>query len=339
MMAPKMADEYFEKYKRLSHPELYRMLKAGSPRQVATTADAWASIADTLAALAATLTHDLGRLGRTWSGHASREFASRIGLIAEYANALSREAAAMRTGLTVMGNALQQAQRQAESPAAAAVNEADDLPSAHGTGLGWAAPAQEAKRAQERMAWLVAKLAAEYGVVAHGTWPRALPAPPRGMPGVLAIVEEVRERHRDRRHRGTELAGVQRLSTPAPSPAAVPVSGPIAAPAVRHDEWRAATPSELAAPARAASTTASGGSSGGGSSAGGNTNPVSGPAGLSGTGMPVAPVGMTSPMAAGQGQFHLDTSTTAEHLTWQTAENADWSDHDTDAPPSVLGDA
>jgi uncharacterized protein YukE len=324
-----MADEYFERYKRLSHQELYQMLRVGNVRQVAAVADTWGSIADTLAALSATLTRDLDRLARSWTGNASREFSVRLSLVSEFAKTLAADAAAIRTGLNVMAGALREAQRQAEKPLPDNQREPGELPAVLGTSLGWAQPAYEAKRAQERMAWLVARLAAEYGVVAHGTWPSMLSEPPIGLPGVDDVVHHVHDRHTRRPH-GTILAAAEHSPVRAASlPAASAVTP------VRHEQWQpgglASTPSYVAESTRASNSSSSSSSSAGSSSS------STSPAGGNQAAVPMAPaVGMagTGPVP---GAVPMVTPVTPTNLAWQTAEHVDWSDHDTDAPPSVLG--
>ena len=184
-MVVSMADEYYERYKHLSHQELYRTLQAGSANQVDTVADTWASIGDTVSAISATLQQDLKRLLPDWTSQGSREFHYRLDLIARYAQTLADEASAMRTGLTVMASSLRETQRRAEPPSAghdAAFAVGHLLDGVVGTNLGRVLPAAEKAQAHERMVRLIARLAAHYGVADHGTWPLMVPEAPIDLP-------------------------------------------------------------------------------------------------------------------------------------------------------------
>jgi hypothetical protein len=203
-----MADEYYERYKHLSHQELYRMLQAGSSPQVDTISDTWASVGDTVSALAATLQNDLKRLLPDWTSQGSREFHYRVELIVRYAQTLADEASAMRTGLTIMASSLRETQRRAESPSDSAFSVGDLINGVVGASLGRTVPAVERAQAHERMVRLVAKLAADYGVAEHGRWPDMTPQAPIDLPasaigtglasgtGLVAV----QPRHRDRDH-------------------------------------------------------------------------------------------------------------------------------------------
>jgi hypothetical protein len=182
-----VADEFYERYRKLRHDDLYRMLQDGSPRQLNSLADTWRGVEGAIESLATTLRRDLALLLPYWSGAGSREFQYRLGLIADYAAALADEAVALRTGLSVMSDALTKAQRlaepgQEESPEWASTGVL-------GPALGHTAPEVERTKAYERMVLLVGGLAAEYALADHHNWPATLPVAPVGLPGVEAVVD------------------------------------------------------------------------------------------------------------------------------------------------------
>jgi hypothetical protein len=210
-----MADEYYERYKHLSHQELYRSVQSGSSHQVDSMADSWASTGDTIGAIAATLQADLKRLLPDWTSQGSREFHYRLELIVRYAQSIADEASAMRTGLTIMASSLRDAQRRAESPSDSAFSVGDLINGVVGASLGRVVPVAARAQAHERMVRVVAKLAADYGVAEHGRWPVMLPEAPIDLPaatigsglasgvGLVATQPSHRGhgRHRDHGHR------------------------------------------------------------------------------------------------------------------------------------------
>jgi len=196
-----MPDEILERYQNLSHQELYDMLLAGTPSQVDELVTSWSSMRDTAQALADTLRADLERLNGSWDSAAGREYQYRVGLIATYAETLSREFDSIQSGLSSMSSALAAAQREAESP-----EETDDMDqtvsgaargAAYGSVLGpigtlgggiiggvMGHNQDEAEReaARQRMVALVAGLAAQYAVTDASTWPATVPPPPTDLP-------------------------------------------------------------------------------------------------------------------------------------------------------------
>jgi uncharacterized protein YukE len=322
-MVKHMADEYYERYKHLSHQELYRMLRAGSVRQVLEVADAWGTIADTLGALDAALTQDLHRLGRSWTGHASHEFAARLTVVANYARTLAAEASAFRKGLTAMAGALGDAQRRAESPELAA-GETGALSGVLGADLGWALSPAEAKQAKERMVWLVAKLAAEYAVVAHTAWPAELPRPPVLLPGAEVLTSRGKTRPKvPPVVAGTVLSGavVAAAAVEVSAGAAIPARMLAGSASLQSEQLRAtASPAGNAAEAMENSRTS------------GTT-----PAAASAQAMPMAPVGLAGAGASPGAPMLGGQPASLAHQAWQSADNVDWSDQEGDAPPSVLG--
>jgi WXG100 family type VII secretion target len=182
MAAVIVSDEYYERYRHLSHDELYRMLRAGSPGRIDAVAATWKSISDTAAKLAANLRRDLDSLALSWTGPAGRAFVDRFGQVASYAQRLADESNAIRTGLSVMSAALAEAQRQAEQPDRVVPFERAFAGVVNST-LGHEMTVEAAEQARARIVQLVADLAAEYGVVDHGTWPAAIPPAPDGPAG------------------------------------------------------------------------------------------------------------------------------------------------------------
>lgn len=199
MVADEMVDEYYERYRHLPHEELYEQLMAGVPRQVNTVATSWHRAGTAIESLAVELRADLKRLALTWSGTGSREYQYRLGLVVAYAEKLAAEAAAMRTGLAVMSDALADAQRRAEpdrpEPPAPPVDAA--AASLGGfAALGRTMPEEERAKARERIAVIVARLAAQYAVADHRNWPASMPVEPPGMPtggGTVTPVESETE--------------------------------------------------------------------------------------------------------------------------------------------------
>jgi uncharacterized protein YukE len=202
-----MPDDYYQRYARYTHDELYRQLLQGSPAVLSRQADAWRRAGATAATLATRLRRDLTGLAAHWTGEGSDEFAIRIGLIATYAQDLADEAASIGVGTEAMSRALAEAQRQAQpSPAGPVASGADSVavraallsaatgwstPEAVlGSSLGHVPSAEEQAAAHERMVTLVAELAALYGVVDQANWPAAIPDAPPGLPGAVAAGPE-----------------------------------------------------------------------------------------------------------------------------------------------------
>src|SRR5262245_61535014 len=116
-----MDDEYYERYKKVEHSQLYRELTAGSPPSVDALADSWHTTAQTIQATAADLRADLANLKASWSGQTSDEFQYRLGLVAAFAEMVAAEAMNMYSGLSAMSGALTSAQANGRpAPVAAA---------------------------------------------------------------------------------------------------------------------------------------------------------------------------------------------------------------------------
>jgi hypothetical protein len=196
-----MSDEYYQRYNRYTHDQLYKLLQQGSPATTARQGDAWRQAGQTAATLAGALRRDLVRLSARWTGLGSDEFDVRIKLVVTFAQKLADEAASIGVGAEALSRALAEAQRQAEpNPAGpvsgsepAAVRAALRNAARNGTApeavlgsdLGHVPGPDEQSAAFERMVTLVAELAALYGVVDQANWPRVIPDAPAGMPGTV----------------------------------------------------------------------------------------------------------------------------------------------------------
>jgi hypothetical protein len=240
MVIEPMPDEFYERYRQSSHEELFGMLGAGSPQQVEELLTGWRSLETTVSALSASLRSDLDRLKETWDGLAGREFDSRVGLIAGYAQTMAAEYGAMHIGLLAMASALAQALGQAEPPDAT-----DTTSGAASTGMtvgsvlgplgsavggviggymGHTKDEHAKEAAKERMVLLTAGLAAEYRVAEYHVWPATVPVPPPNMPANRPVVDadhsHRREEHRDDHdhgHHGHHGSGMGTTFTP-PTP-------------------------------------------------------------------------------------------------------------------------
>jgi hypothetical protein len=195
-----MPDEFYQRYEHFTHPQLYSMVMAGLPDQVDGLLAVWTSIETTMSGLAATLRADLGRLLASWDSPAGREFDRRVGMVADYAQALADEYGAIHTGLTAMSSALADARSCAEAPDLASENASESR--AHGMAagallgplgtliggviggsLGRERDEAEQENARQRMIRLVCALATDYRVTDFGTWPQQVPLPPADLPG------------------------------------------------------------------------------------------------------------------------------------------------------------
>ncbi|GAA3734395.1 hypothetical protein GCM10022225_15960 [Plantactinospora mayteni] len=182
-----MVDDYHERYRQQTHEELYRQLMAGLPVQVDSVADTWHTVEEAVGSVATALRDDLARVLPTWTGPGSREFHYRLGLIISYAAKLAEEAAAMRTGLAVMAGSLAETQRQVEPDRPEASRGRHDE-----TFFGHVMSEEERVKARERVSVLVARLAAEYAVTDHRSWPATIPVAPSDLPVVGGLVGDLR---------------------------------------------------------------------------------------------------------------------------------------------------
>jgi hypothetical protein len=325
-MGRTVVDELYERYRQLSHAELYRQLGAGSPAQVEALTTVWRRVEEALQALTAGLGQDLLTLQQSWTGVGSQEYQYRLGLAVTWAEALRTEAAAIRTGLSLMAGMLADAQRRAEpDPDDGGEWAFDGL---LGPALGHSVPAAEKARAHERLARLVAELAAGYGIVDHRTWPAALPDVPVDLPGegvpgvpVAGSVGAVIQR-------AGEDVGLVDDSVPAAPPPAAP---PLSSSAVPGASMLAGAGSGLAAAhtghlvdhaSYRGTTEATAGSAAG-------QAPV---APMMGGGAPGAAVSPAGTVGGYHRPFEDDTS-------WLTGEQSLWVEASDEPPPSVLGDS
>jgi hypothetical protein len=349
-----MADEFYEKYKYLSHRELYRMLQAGMPRQVDGVGDTWASVGSTLAGLADTMRQDIGRLLGAFSGDASQEVLEGLGALAQRAKALAEEATAMRAGLTAMSQALAVTQRQAEEPQEVAAVAAEAVGSVLGAEVGHVPTAEDLAKARERMVWLVARLAAQYGVAEHANWPVAAELSSAIIGGAVTTAVQDRGHGHGHHHHGTVLQGTDVLrhnNRPVPHLASTPLSGqnPLLPQNLTH------TSAEAAGVLRGAGSAPRSGSTpnvhvvGGTPAAAAPVHTPDGPAATTAAAAPPPPLGLGAGGMTASGSViggpatsaglgapaGLDSRLAAE-VTWQTADNVEWIDPD-DAAPSVIG--
>jgi hypothetical protein len=328
-VADAMPDEYYERYRKVPHDELYRQLQAGSPQQVDSVVDRWKVAQDAVGSVAATLRKETERLLIRWNSPGSREFQYRLSLVVAYAQKLSDEAAAMRGGLSVMGTALKKAQQTAEpattAPPEYQVGIVDPA-------LGHQMAAEEAAKARDRIAALVATLASEYALADHGQWPAGMPEAPVDLPltekllGPAALTggAPVDAAALSAQEPGTELAGAGSLGAgyaSSGSPASVGPAAPPAPPATLAGAGLGFIgPGRPTVDPRGESTSA---------------RPASATAGAPAAGMP-----MGGAVAAGHrapdGYLINDPRLADDGTDWSTREHLGW-DSDGEAPPSVLG--
>jgi uncharacterized protein YukE len=350
-MAAIVPDEYYERYRQLSHDELYRMLRAGSPGQIETAAGAWKSISDTAARLAASLRRDLDLLAMSWTGPAGRAFIHRLGQMASYAQRLADEANAIRTGLSVMSAALAEAQRQAEQPDRPIPAERAAFEGVVTGVLGHQMTPEAAEQARARIVQLVANLAAEYGVVNHGTWPVAIPPAPEALGGVLGAAGRTADLAgtrlsavADPRHdAGTELLGSGALHGGAAGIDRISIGGggPVAdsTPVTRLGGAGVVTGLTGTPASRESSGPAIGSGGAGrddGRTAGGAFAAQPAPPML-GTATAGRPDGAHYPGTTTGGLGSDQRSGSEEQLDWYTNDQIAWTEKTDDTPPAVLG--
>jgi len=356
-----MADEFYEKYKHLSHQELYRMLHAGVPRQVDGVGDTWASVASTLSGLADSLRQDMGKLLGGFDGSASQVVVEGLSALAQRAKTLSEEATAMRTGLIAMAQALAAAKRQAEAPQQVPAALTQTVSFVLGAEVGHLPTPEEQARSRERMVWLVARLAAQYGLAEHANWPGATALSTAIIGGAVTVMHghghghgDGHRRHGTRLHSAADFARHHHLQTSHLSPllsshgvvqplgaghtsaesvGALRAGGP--GPHIPSVHIVGSTPA-AAAPLHTADThtTAT-------SAAAASPAPPP-PVGLGAGGMGMAaggPVlGSTATPSGGLGPTGgLDGGSGLAAGTWQTSDNAEWIDPDDVAPPVIGG--
>lgn len=353
-MVPPMADEFYEKYKHLSHQELYRMLRSGSVRQTDSVGDTWGSIASTLSGLAGSLRQDMDRLLTAITGTAGQDALEGISAIAKRAKLLAEEATSMRTGVTAMAQALAAAQRQAEAPQEIPAAPTTAVSSVLGAEVGHVPTPEELARARERMIWLVARLAAQYGIAEHAHWP-ALAALPTAIVGGAQLIHHGHGRgDGHHRRRGTRLQGAgdlvrQRFKpsflTPqtghgAASPLGLGYTSAESAGVLRSGAGGLRTPGVHivggGAPVVPLPNADGPGAAAAAPAAGAAPPP---PVGLGGAGMAqsgsvlggsAAPgVGAPGGVVGGHGL--------AGEVTWQSSDNVEWMDPDDAAPPVIGG--
>ena len=341
-----MPDEYYERYRLLSHEELHRQLMAGSPRRLAQLERAWKRAEDAVESVSTGLRADLTRLAPRWEGTGSREFQFRIGLVVAFAQKLGEEAAALRIGLGLMSGGLADAQRRADQPAGAGGPARPDL-QAGGVldgSFGHELATEEQAKARERMAALVARLAGEYALADHHNWPASVPEPPPGLPSSVAggltdgltPVGDVEIPDREPVETsvpvtgtGTQLAGAGLTTAPGTTPgltmlANSPPPAPVGS-APPPVALGGASPGLSGAADSGVRATAEGRS-------------FAAPAGA-GAGVPPPVLGGGGPMGGGRpadGYAITDPRLADGATDWSAADRVAWAGDD-DSPPAVLG--
>jgi hypothetical protein len=312
-----MADEFYERYRHLSQRELYHLLMAGSPVQVSNVAGAWRAAGDAIESVVKSLRANLALLLPEWRSAGSREFEFRMNLVVAFAEKLATEAAAIRNGLTVMGEALEETQRRVEpdrpehTEAAAATT---------GLALGHVQSAEEQAKARERVAVLVARLAAEYAVTDHRSWPASIPAPP-GLIGESAVevAPSEMEATEAKPPAGTMLAGAGGFGA-----GGVASVGAVSTPAAPLATLGGASPG-LAAVAGVAATSAARSEGTGRTTTGAVGGPM--PMMMGGAGMAGGRVG--------DGGYAVVDPRLGDDA-WSTGDTVSWDGGDGDAPPAIL---
>lgn len=335
MVISTVADEFYERYRKLRHDDLYRMLQDGSPRQLNSLADTWRGIEGAIESLATTLRRDLALLLPYWTGAGSREFQYRLGLIADYAAALADEAVALRTGLSVMSDGLTKAQRLAEPGQEESPEWA--FTGVLGPALGHTAPEVERTNAYERMVLLVGNLAAEYALADHLNWPATLPAPPEGLPGIEGVVDHQALTSVD------DVRTIAAAQTVGPTtPEDLPVTGLAGVSGLTGGvDLVTSTPVSMVGHA-APPTTLSGAGAG---LAGVSPHLVSaatyrGADATTTSGQSATPPMMGAPLAHGApavGPATTDSRLLDEAAAWSTGEKMAWGGDD-EPPPAIIGD-
>jgi hypothetical protein len=340
-----VVDEIYERYRRLSHADLYRQLRAGSPTEVEALAAVWRRTEDALRALATALRTDLDALSRTWIGTGSNEYQRRLGLVATWTGALIDEAVAIRTGLSLMSGMLADAQSRAEPDSGTATDEltADGV---LGPALGHVGTATERARAHERLARLVAELAAGYAVVDHRTWPATPPAAPADLPGTAGSHHDHHHKHDSKDH-GTRLAGHirhHRDHVIPPGLLSTVDAGPVGAAAAPQP---VAGPANLARPATLAGTGAGPGPGPGlaGAPSAGHLVGSQPTAATHESGATAAPIPSMLGPGGGTAIAGAPPPVTVagyhrpfDDMSWAAGESTLWVDSADDPPPAVLGD-
>ncbi|HEY3505127.1 MAG TPA: hypothetical protein VGN37_20370 [Actinocatenispora sp.] len=171
---PASNENLVEKYKKYSHDDLYKWLKAGDPNQVDGLLDEWKKIVDGTHDMSTNLDTELETLGGQWTSASGDEFDRRMGKVSSFANNLSIDIGTFRTTLQSMSTELRNAQKQNEDPE----NTDDNDSTVGGAVVGYvvAGPVgglvggimghnrdkEQREQAKNRMVQLVAGLAGEY---------------------------------------------------------------------------------------------------------------------------------------------------------------------------------
>jgi len=325
-------DEYYERYRRVEHGQLYRELRAGSPRHLDALADTWHTVAESLRTTAEAMRVDLAEMLASWTGEGSREFQYRLGLVATFTEVLAGEAETMRAGLAAMSEDLAAAQRLADPEAPTTTEWSHERVLA--ATLGLVVTDEQRTESHDRLVQLVAELAVSYDLTDSRTWSTPRPPPSPDLPGRLVesdlspIVDSV----------GTQLAGaVGEPRVAALPPAGLHLAAGPASPVAGAAGLPIATPRPAATLAGAGSALAS--------SAPGAQLPAatagSAPAatGSAGSSLPPPVMGAghagastTEPSVSSGRGFAATTDT-----SWSSDKDRVWTDDADDPPPPILG--
>lgn len=334
MVADVTVDEYYERYRQQTHEELFRLLMAGLPAQVDTIADTWHTVEAILGTLATALHDDFARVVPTWTGTGSREFQYRLGLITAFAQKLAEEAAAIRSGLTVMSGSLTDAQRRAESDRPEASQTQSD---AMAVALGHTMSADERAKARERVSMVVAHLAAEYAVTEHRSWPATIPVEPDGLPtgGIVDVgamretVEAIVVPTTAESAEATALAGAGTFGV-APDVGGLPGMSASSSPAP-PSTLSGAGPMLAGVGGHLISRATGGEGRAGGGTAGTGAGTAGAPLMAAGAGGGAGVVGRSA-----DGYAITDPRLASDGNAWSVDGKLEW-DGEADAPPSILG--
>jgi len=192
-------------YDSMSHEELYRQLRAGSPAEINKSVTAYQKAERQANALADDFARTLTQLAAVWSGPAGEEFAARVGAIGTHARSLATSYGQTGGGLEAMSGKLAAAQRAAEPPSKTddhdgAVKGAiiggvtggatSGVPGLVAGGIigavsGHEQDKAEKEQARKEIAALVSGVADVYREVVYGLAP--VPAPPAGLPTTVVM--------------------------------------------------------------------------------------------------------------------------------------------------------
>lgn len=305
-------DEYLARYLPIRHRHLLNQLNAGEADAIAATAQDWHNASNILYTLADDLTAGLVSLREHWTGEAGDAFVRRMFTVVARILELADEAAAMRTGLSMMAGMLAVAKTEADLLpdenllARRFPNPVLDLTYGRAprpTGVDHAAPAvvgpadgyiiQTWEQVHTRLAQIVAGLAHEYHLVEHNIWYG--PRPQRSVEPPPVPTEP-------------ETAAPTALQASA-RPPVTPLGGAVPVPAPESTNL--------------------------------TTNPAANGAADAGA-RPIPPMGLmgaaAAPGYAGDPRRGTAVAWRDDETSWSKDEHASWVDDPDAAPPPIVGD-